>query len=186
MGLIVNEEKFPFWMRVLGTGFGIISIVLAAIVLMKPDVETLTLVIILSAGLLIEGFRRLSLGYIQEAPSRKIRSLRIGIGGIIVILSLIIMINPGISVQALIILLTLALFIQGIWRISHGWISNRLSGTLRAIYIGIGSITLVFSVLVLVYPAIAQMTLVLLLAFVLLINGVGSIFHGVLGIKKGL
>lgn len=182
----MNGEKLPFLMRVLGAAFGIISIVLAVIVLLRPDVGILTLVIFLSVGLLIEGFRRISLGYTQEAPSRKIRSFRIGIGGVIVIFSLIIMINPGIGVQALIILLALALFVQGIWRISHGWVSKRLSGTLRAIYIGIGFITLIFSGLALVYPEFAQMTLVLLLAFVLLMNGIGSIFHGVLGIKKGL
>ncbi len=173
-------------MRALGTIFGVISIILGVFVLFTPDVARFTLILLLSVGLLFEGLRRISLGFRQKALSKKIRGLRIGIGGVIVLLSLIVMIMPGIGLQALIIMLALALFMQGLWRISHGLVVNKLSVSVRTAYIVVGFITLIFSGLALLNPGLAELTLVLLLAFVLLMNGIGSVLHGIFGIKKGL
>ncbi|KXB08803.1 hypothetical protein AKJ56_00260 [candidate division MSBL1 archaeon SCGC-AAA382N08] len=172
-------------LRVFTIIIGVVSVSLAIAVIMLPDVAIFILTTLLAIGLFVSGVRRIGFGLTQKKISSVIRVFRFSVGFVGVLLSLFVLFVPGIGTTFLLLFLAIGLLLQGVSRVSIGYVSKEASLGMRAFYLIIGLITLLFSAIVIVNPDLGLMTLVLLLAFVLLVNGIGSIFSALLGIDLG-
>ena len=87
----------------------------------------------------------------QTKPSKGIRISQIALGAIAIILSLAILIYPGIGIASLIFLLSITLLVVGIERVAAGFLphltkSSRIGNiVLGGLTIGLGIVVLAFS-----------------------------------------
>ncbi len=108
---------------------------------------------------------------------RAIKISQIVLGAIAIVLSLVIIINPGIGIATLIILLSLILLVSGIERIAVG-IHPHYTKSSRIGNIILGAISIGLGITVIVFPAFATIFLVTLLAIGLFFLGLARIIQG--------
>ena len=104
-----------------------------------------------------------------------IRGTQIGLGVLIIILSIVIIFNPAITTIALVFLLGIALLFLGIERVIAGIF---LAKTSRAVTIGLGVICILFAILFLTFPKGSTTTLVIIAAVALLFGGIAKLVEG--------
>lgn len=111
----------------------------------------------------------------EKSPSW-VRMAQIGLGIVILILSIIVLINPILGSISVIIFLAFLLLFAGIEKIVSGIAS---SGRARFVSIGLGIVVVIVATVALIYPVGAGIVVVLLLGIALLIDGISRIIHGV-------
>ena len=104
-----------------------------------------------------------------------IRGTQIGLGVLIIILSIVIIFNPAITTIALVYLLGIALLFLGIERVIAGIF---LAKTSRAVTIGLGVICILFAILFITFPKGSTTTLVIIAAVALLFGGIAKLAEG--------
>jgi len=170
----------PGWLRGLEIVTGLLTMVLGVLVLVFPDWGVSTLVVLLSFGLMFAGFRSISLvGY--SDVSRGVRAVSVITGIISLIVALLVFVFPGFGALTLIILVSSGLLVYGVGRL---FLAYKLTGTigwLRGMIAAIGVIDIILSIVVLVLPSLALLTLAVILALVLLVSGAEMIVSGVIG-----
>jgi uncharacterized membrane protein HdeD (DUF308 family) len=111
---------------------------------------------------------------VEKSPTW-VRMAQIGLGIIILILSILVLINPILGSISVIIILALLLLFVGIERIVSGIV---FPGRARLVSIGLGIIIVILAAVALAYPAGAGAVVVVLLGIALLIEGISRIIHG--------
>jgi len=111
-----------------------------------------------------------------------VRAVEIGLGIIVVILSIYALASPGAVFVSLVALLGIILFIVGIGRIISG-IFLPIKG--RWAIIGLGIVTLIFAGLVIAFPLIASWIITIFIGIALLFGGAASISQGFAGKESG-
>jgi uncharacterized membrane protein HdeD (DUF308 family) len=101
-------------MRALGAITGVLAIVLAVSVMTFPGLALLSLITLLSFGLVFYGVGRISLAYSLKATSTWLRGVIAGVGVLDVILSVAVVLLPGVALLSLVVILGLALFVSGV------------------------------------------------------------------------
>jgi hypothetical protein len=114
--------------RVLGVVSGIMSLILALLVLVLPGYALLTLIWLLSFGLLLYGAWMIAVAFMRKQTSGGIKALGIVIGILDIILSVIVLALPGLALATLVLLLGVALFFSGIEMIVSGAIGRTWLG----------------------------------------------------------
>ncbi len=109
------------------------------------------------------------------------RTLAIIVGIVSIVAAIIVLVNPAIAIATLIALLALGLLLIGIERLTIGISGIEIPGWMRTLAIIVGIASIVASIIVLIYPAIAIATLVMLLAFGLLLIGIERLANGISG-----
>jgi uncharacterized membrane protein HdeD (DUF308 family) len=104
-----------------------------------------------------------------------IRAAQIGLGALIIILSIIIIFNPVITTVTLVFLLGVALLLLGIERVITAIFWHKSS---RLATIGLGIICIIFAVLFMTFPQGSTTTLVIIAAIALLFGGGAKIVEG--------
>jgi uncharacterized membrane protein HdeD (DUF308 family) len=105
-----------------------------------------------------------------------VRAVQIGLGAIIIILSISILTQPAIATVSLIVLAAVILLIVGIERVIYGvFIRHRA----RLPTIGFGILVIILAAIAIAFPVLATIFLVFLIAFALLFDGISRIIHGV-------
>jgi uncharacterized membrane protein HdeD (DUF308 family) len=170
----------PGWLRGFEIVTGLLSIVMGVLVLVFPDWGVSTLVVLLSFGLMFAGFRSISLvGYTDV--SRGVRAVSVISGIISLIVALLVFVFPNFGVLTLILFVSSGLLMYGVGRV---FLAYKLTGTigwLRGMIAAIGVIDIILSIVVLVLPSLALLTLAVILALVLLVSGAEMIVSGVIG-----
>jgi uncharacterized membrane protein HdeD (DUF308 family) len=170
----------PGWLRGFEVVTGLLSMVLGVLVLVFPDWGVSTLVVMLSFGLMFAGFRSISLvGY--SDLSGGLRAVSVITGIISLILALFVFIFPGFGALTLIILVSSGLLVYGVGRVFLAYKLTETIGWLRGMIAAIGVIDIILSIVVLVLPDRALLTLAVILALVLLVSGAEMIVSGVIG-----
>jgi len=100
--------------RALGAITGVLSIVLAVSVITFPGLALLSLVVLLSFGLVSYGVGRLSLAYSLKATSTGLRAMVAGVGVLDIVLSVAVVLLPGVALLSLVVILGLAVFVSGV------------------------------------------------------------------------
>jgi uncharacterized membrane protein HdeD (DUF308 family) len=108
---------------------------------------------------------------------KAIRAFQIVLGVIAVVLSLAIILDPGLGVAALIFLLSITVLVAGIERVAAG-VHSHLSKSSRVGNIVLGAITIALGILVVMFPLLAAFFLVTLLSVGLLFLGLARIIQG--------
>jgi uncharacterized membrane protein HdeD (DUF308 family) len=108
----------------------------------------------------------------------------IGLDIIVIILALIVIAFPVGTTVFLIILMGIALLIDGISRLVHGFGDKESRGWSRGFRIGVGALEVVLGILVMVSPAVGVVFVVFIIAIALLIVGIQMIAGGISGRRK--
>ncbi|HEX9319944.1 MAG TPA: DUF308 domain-containing protein [Nitrososphaeraceae archaeon] len=117
----------------------------------------------------------------QKSPSW-LRAAQIGLGALIIVLSLFALASPAITYISIILILAIVLFFVGIEEILVGIFSP---GKSRWANIGLGVLVLIFAGLAISYPATTALIIIIFIAVAFLINGIARIIEGFSGKHSG-
>ena len=176
----MNVLKQPGWFRGLEVVTGLLAMVFGVVVLLFPSWGLATLVALLSIGLFFAGIRSISLvGYNQV--SKSLRALSAIAGIVSLILALLVLLFPGWAVLTLMLLVSFGLMVYGVGRIFIAYELKETVGWLRGTSVAVGVVDIILSVVVIVLPSVALLTLAVILSVVLLLSGAEMIVSGVIG-----
>lgn len=167
-------------MRIVEIVFGILSIIAAGIVLVFPDIGILTVVLILSVGLLLIGIERVIMG-IFSPLIKNIKKVNIGLGILAIVLSIISITFPIFAIEILILIISFALMFIGITRILNVIKQPQMQKWLRVFSAGSGIFSIILAVLTMISPTFGIILVDIFVSFALLINGFEMITAGLKG-----
>ena len=178
--MTISETKSPGWMRAAQIGLGVIALVLSVYILAYPVLTFVTIVLLLSVVLFVVGIERIIQGIVAPGKSRW---GTIGLGILVLIISIIVMAFPGAFGVFLIILLAIGLLFDGIARVYHGATDKTRGRWSRIFSIAAGVIEIGLSLTILAAPVIGAELMSFLLAIALLIVGIQIIAAGITGTR---
>lgn len=176
--MTISETKSPGWMRAAQIALGVIALVLSLYILAYPVLTFVTIVLLLGIVLFVVGIERIIQGIVAPGKSRW---GTIGLGILVLIISIIVMAFPGAFGVFLIILLAIGLLFDGIARVYHGATDKTRGRWSRIFSIAAGVIEIVLSLTILAAPVIGAELVSFLLAIALLIVGIQIIVAGITG-----
>ena len=165
----------PTWTRALLVIFGLVAIAASIFVLAVPGIALITLVFLLSFSLLFVGLSRIARGISLSALSRGHRVLDIVAGLLGIVIGIIVFLFPLLGIGTLVFMLAFGTMIYGIVSVAIGASLSRLTKGVRALVLLAGILAVILSVIVLVSPAVAILTLIFLLSVSFMVNGIESI-----------
>ncbi|MGD1834187.1 MAG: DUF308 domain-containing protein [Nitrososphaeraceae archaeon] len=113
----------------------------------------------------------------QEVKSpRSMRFIQIALGIVAIVLSIFIILNPGLATVSLVIVLAVLLLIVGIEKIISGIFVKNKS---RLATIGLGALVIILAIAAMTFPIASTILLILILAFALLFDGISRVTHGI-------
>jgi uncharacterized membrane protein HdeD (DUF308 family) len=172
------EEKSvttPTWSRAVLVIFGLVAIAASIFVLAVPGIALLTLVFLLSFSLLFVGLSRVARGISLKALSRGHRVLDVVVGLLGIAIGIVVFLVPLLGVGTLIFMLAFAAMFYGISSVAIGASATLLTRGVRALDLVSGSLAIILSLIVLLNPAAAILTLVFLLSISFMVSGIESI-----------
>lgn len=176
----MNVLKQPGWLRGLEVVAGLLAMMFGVLVLIFPGWGVATLVVLLAIGLVFVGMRSISLaGY--NRLSKGLRALSAIAGVTSLILALLVLLFPGFGVLTLILLVSFGLMVYGFGRIFTAYALKETVGWLRGTIVAAGVVDVILSVLVMVLPSVATLTLAIILSVVVLVSGAEMIVSGAVG-----
>jgi uncharacterized membrane protein HdeD (DUF308 family) len=174
-----TTTKSPGWMRAVTIGLGVLAIILAIYAIVYPGLTIVTLVWILAIIFLIVGIEKVISGIF--VPRGGSRWGTIGLGILVIILASIALAFPVGTTVALFLFLGLALLIEGIAMIVHGFGDKTRRGWVRGFSIGVGALAVIFGILMIVSPFFGAVLASFVIAIILLIIGIQLITAGIAG-----
>ena len=112
--------------------------------------------------------------YLEKRPPW-VRALQIGLGAVIIALSILALVSPAAAFVSIVWVLALILFFVGIERVISGIF---LPGKHRFYSIGLGILILILAGIAISYPSEAALLIIILVAIALLIIGASRIIEG--------
>jgi uncharacterized membrane protein HdeD (DUF308 family) len=169
------------WVRALRVIVGLIAIAAAVAALIFPGLSVITLLFLLSFALFFLGIARIVHSAKAKLWSKGLRALYAVAGVLAVILGAIVLAFPLLGMATLVFLLALALLAYGIVSLVIGGsaAASLVSKWKRALLVIVGVLSVIFSIIVLVFPSIGLVTLVVWLSISFLLNGIESIISGI-------
>jgi uncharacterized membrane protein HdeD (DUF308 family) len=156
----------------------VLAIVLAILALSNVGIALTLLVFLFAIALLFLGFQRLSRALAASPQSESHRAFDGVVGVVSIVASIVVLVAPGVGLLSLVLLLYLALLILGIGWLWFAFVPSGAPGWYRGFAAALGMISLVAAFVALVDIRAAILTLVLVLAFVLLVLGIGDLVTG--------
>jgi uncharacterized membrane protein HdeD (DUF308 family) len=176
--MTLSETKSPGWVRLAQIGLGIVAIILSLYVLAFPGLTLVTIAFLLAVILFVVGIERVISGLFLKG---KYRWTNIGLGVLVIILSIIAMVFPVATGIFLLIFLAFVLLFDGISRVIHGIADKSSDKASRIFSIVAGVISIVLSIMIIASPFLGAIFISILLSISLLIVGIQMITSGVLG-----
>jgi uncharacterized membrane protein HdeD (DUF308 family) len=178
------DQKIPTWLRVTNIVLGVITIVIAILAFAFPGLAISTLVLLISLGLFLLGSARILRAVFREGLTRFLRFLNGVIGIIVLVLSAAVLILQTLVMLFLIWILSAAFLILGLGRIIVAITDKELPSWVRTLIVIVGLVTVGLSFLIFLQPALGELTLILLLAWALFLNGLIRIAKAIVGVKS--
>jgi len=117
-------------LRLLSAISGVISLILAALVALLPGYGELALLMLVSFGLIAHGFGRIFIASTLKATVGWLRGMMVAVGVIDVILSVVVLVLPGLALLTLAVVLSVVLLVSGAEMIVSGAIGRTWLGDL--------------------------------------------------------
>ncbi len=174
-------EKSPSWVRMAQIGLGIIILILSIIVLINPIVGSISVIIFLAFLLLFAGIEKIVSGIVLSGRSRFVS---IGLGIVVVIVATVALIYPVGASIIVVLLLGIALLIDGISRIIHSLKDAQVNKWSKYFGIGVGVLSIILAIVVIIYPGIGLVLAGILIGIALLITSIQIISAGITGKKQ--
>jgi uncharacterized membrane protein HdeD (DUF308 family) len=169
------------WLRALFLIVGFIAIAASVFALALPGLAVLTLLFLLSFVLLFLGIARIAHSVKVKLWSKGHRALYAVAGVVALILGVVVLAFPLLGIATLVFLLAFALLAYGIVSLVIGAsaAASLVSKWKRALLLIVGALSIIFSLIVLVFPGIGLVTLVVWLSVAFLLNGIETIISGI-------
>lgn len=142
-----------------------------------------TIIFIIGILLLIVGIESVISGLFVKSKSRM---ASIGLGILVIILSLIVIAFPSAVGVFVLILIGIVLLIDGISRLVHGFGDKERRGWSRGFRIGVGALEIVLGILIMVSPGFGAAFVGLIIAIAVLIVGIEMVIAGIKGRRMRL
>ena len=165
----MSESRSPGWVHAAQIGLGVLAVILSITLLVYPARGAVAGVYLAAVVLLIVGIEKVITGLFVSSKSRM---ASVGLGILVIILSLIVMAFPLSTSVFLIYLLGVALLIYGISRLVHGIGDKERSGWSRWSSLGIGVLMIIISIIIMAAPRAGLAFVGLLIGIALLIAGI--------------
>jgi uncharacterized membrane protein HdeD (DUF308 family) len=172
----MSYSKAPGWSRAAQIGIGAIAIILSILILVFPGTAIVSIILIIGVLLLIVGIESVISGLFVKRWMACT-----GLGIIVIILALVVIAFPVGTTLFLIILMGIALLIDGISRLVHGFGDKESRGWSRGFRIGVGALEIALGILVMVSPAVGVAFVAFIIAIALLIVGIQMVAGGISG-----
>jgi uncharacterized membrane protein HdeD (DUF308 family) len=127
---LVGFDSLPTGVRVVSVIAGILMLIMAFLVSIFPGLAILTLLTLVSVGLLAFGISRICEAYVLKIMASWIRGMIAALGVIDIILSILVLVLPGLALLTLTAILAFALIISGTEMIVSGAKGRTLLGDL--------------------------------------------------------
>ncbi len=176
--MTASETKSPFWVRAAQIGLGVIAVIISIYVIAFPALTFVTIVFLIGIILFVVGIERIITGIVAPGKSRW---GTIGLGILVLIISIIIIAFPSAFGAFLIILLAIGLLIDGIARVYHGATDKTARTWSRIFSLVAGAIEIGLAIMIMVSPVLGAALVGILLGIALLIVGIQIIAAGVTG-----
>ena len=178
------EEKPTRWLHSLDILFGSINVILAILVIIYPGLGISILVFILSWALFVMGSARIVVGIFTKDLKNRLKAANIIVGILTLTMGIIAIGYSGLGTTMLIYLISLGLIINGITRVIVGVSTKVFPDWFRVSLVAVGLLAILLSLAVFALPNLTILTLVYVLSFNFLINGVARIFSGITGRQR--
>lgn len=163
----MSYSKAPGWSRAAQIGLGAVAITLSILILVFPGTAIVSIVLIIGVLLLIVGIESVISGLFVKRWMASI-----GLGILVIILALVVIAFPAGTTVFLIILMGIALLIDGISRLVHGFGDKESRGWSRGFRIGVGVLEIALGILVMASPAVGVAFVAFIIAIALLLVGI--------------
>lgn len=127
---LVGFRSISLGQKALSAISGIIALILAVLVVLFPGYGVLTLLTFVLFGLIVYGVGRIFLAYMLKATAGWIRGMIVATGVIAIILSVIVLLLPGLALLTFAAVLSVALLVSGVEMIVSGAIGRTWLGNL--------------------------------------------------------
>jgi len=125
---LIGYSSLSMGLRALSVISGIISLILAVVVAFVPGYGALTLLILVSFGLIVYGFGRIFIASTLKATVGWLRGMMIAVGVLDIILSVLVLVLPGLALLTLAVILSVVLLVSGAEMIVSGAIGRTWLG----------------------------------------------------------
>ncbi len=125
---LIGYSSLSMGLRALSAISGIISLILAAVVMLNPGYGVATLLIFVSFGLMLYGFGRIFLASSLKGTPGWIRGMSAVVGVSDVILSVAVILLPSLALLTLAVILSVVLVVSGIEMIISGGVGRTWLG----------------------------------------------------------
>ncbi|MGA7368360.1 MAG: DUF308 domain-containing protein [Nitrososphaeraceae archaeon] len=174
----MSDLKTPGWVRAAQIGLGVLAIIISITILAFPGAVLVSIIFFVGILLLIVGIESVISGIFVKSRSRM---ASIGLGILVIILSLIVIAFPAAVGVFLLILIGIVLLIDGVARLVHGFGDKEHRGWSRGFRIGVGALEIVLGILVMVSPGFGAAFVGLIIAIAVLIVGIQMVVGGITG-----
>ena len=125
---LVGYGRLPSGLMILSATAGIISLLLALLVVLFPGFGIVTLMMLVSFGLMVYGFSRMFLAYTLKTTVDWLRGMIACVGVLDVILSVVVLVLPGLALLTVAVILSVVLVVNGAEMIVSGAIGRTWLG----------------------------------------------------------
>jgi uncharacterized membrane protein HdeD (DUF308 family) len=179
-----DDIIIPSWLRAAQVIVGLVCILLSITIFLSSGLGSYTLLFLIEITLIIIGSERVASGITSRGTKRSSRAISIGLGLGIIGFAVLGFLTPKLTTQWLIILLGLGLLANGILRIIDGLRNIEYERFTRLFRLGAGAVSVVISILVLVYPRFGFYLLMVIIAVALVVTGIELLMVGIKGKRK--
>jgi len=127
---LVGFKSLSSSLKALSVISGITSLILAVVVLLLPGYGLLTLLILVSFGLMVYGFGRIFLASVLKTTLGWVKGMMVAVGVVDIILSVLVLVLPKIALLTFAIVLAVVLLVSGAEMIASGAIGRTWLGDL--------------------------------------------------------
>ncbi len=170
--------KSPIWLRAVQIGLGLLILFLSIVVLINPIIGAVSVIFFLAFLLLFAGIEKVISGLFIPGKSK---FASIGLGIIVIIVSLIALAYPVDASIFVVLLLGIALFVDGISRIVHGVRDKHGAKWSKSFMIGTGVLSIILAIIVIAIPAIGLIFAGILIGIALLVTSLQILSAGITG-----
>ena len=181
-GKPIKKKNVPWWLSIYNLFVGLIYITISMVILALLNFNIQILLDLLTLILILIGISRLLNGIFANDPNIFLRILKSILGVGIIILSSFIFHIRDIDYSLQITLLAVGILINSTLRIVVGFLDKREAKWYRIVLIG--SITLVISILFLIFPAWSMKIYIILLTVSFILNGLVKLNYAFKAFEK--
>ena len=150
---------------------------LSIYILVLPGQAVVSIVFFVGILLLIVGIETVITSIFVRSKSSRKTSL--GLGILVIIMAIIVTAFPSGTTIFLIILMGVALSIDGISRVIHGFRDKESRSWSRGFSIGVGALEIALGIMIMASPALGVKLVAFMIAIALLITGIQMIVTGI-------